>query len=277
MRAVLVLAILGCCIALTSAYAVPLTIVERRLEPPASLSWGMVPIIDDMAVETLIGNDRVSAAQPLTTINRVTALDPRNPPQQDRTRKPLNVDDRVTPFQTLNVPARVTPAELLTPVQRPTLLDTVAPTIAIFEDRRRWAYDDPAGNRSVGIGSNLDADGAADKLKTIGANYRRVRAGLDPLSEGQITTLFRMDLQTAIDAVHRLVPSLEQHPQPVQAVVVDLCFNLGATGFSKLKTFRRYLADKDYSGAARALRRTHWYKQVGYRAKDDVEALLLVK
>lgn len=205
---------------------------------PTALSEAMVPSVID--IEPLIKQYRVMIAESLTAENRVSQIDS------------------------------------LTPAQRPSLLETVAPTIAVFEDRRRWAYDDPAGNRSVGIGDNLDAGDARGRLRSIGANYNRVRAGLDPLSEHQVDALFRIDITAAIEAAKRTVPDLEQHPQDVQAVVVDLCFNLGASGFAGLKSFRRHLDERDYRAAGRSLRYTHWYRQVGWRAKEDIEALMAV-
>lgn len=51
-----------------------------------------------------------------------------------------------------------------------------------------------------------------------------------------------------------------------QAVLIDMCFNLGKNGLSKFKRFLAAMQDGDWRRAAQEMRDSLWWAQVGSRA-----------
>ena len=87
------------------------------------------------------------------------------------------------------------------------------------------------------------------------------------LNNNQIETLLVGDLKTSKEAANRIVGNLTQHPAGVQGVLVEMAFNLGATGLSEFKNFLNAVKSKKYSIAAQEMLKSNWSKQVGDRAK----------
>ncbi len=93
-----------------------------------------------------------------------------------------------------------------------------------------------------------------------------------PLSEDEATAILRMRLATAVEELNQL--AIYATLDPVRkSVLVDLCYNMGA---SKLLTFHKMivaLEQTDYDVAADELVNSDWFHQVGTRAAPLVEML----
>ena len=120
---------------------------------------------------------------------------------------------------------------------------------------------------TVGVGFNLKRTDADQKLKSVGANPTKVKQGKQALNSSQIETLLVGDLKSSKEAANRLVGSLAQHPSGVQGVLVEMAFNLGATGLAEFKNFLTAVKSKNYTAAAKEMLKSSWSKQVGDRAK----------
>ena len=83
----------------------------------------------------------------------------------------------------------------------------------------------------------------------------------------QIRTFLAQDIDTAIAACEQLFPEWETFHETVQEVLVNMCFNLGATGLGKFRKMRTPLEVHDYATAADEMTDSTWYTQVGQRAK----------
>jgi len=128
-------------------------------------------------------------------------------------------------------------------------------------------YIDSRGIPTVGVGFNLKRSDADQKLKSVGANPVKVKQGKQSLNNNQIETLLVGDLKTSKEAANRIVGNLTQHPAGVQGVLVEMAFNLGATGLSEFKNFVNAVKSKNYTVAAKEMLNSSWSKQVGDRAK----------
>ena len=60
-------------------------------------------------------------------------------------------------------------------------------------------------------------------------------------------------------------------PQEIQHIVMEMCYQLGVTGFSKFVKTITYLKDKDFKNASTEMLDSLWAKQTPNRAKEMSE------
>lgn len=113
------------------------------------------------------------------------------------------------------------------------------------EDRRNKPYKDSKGILTIGVGRNLEDKG---------------------LSDNEINILFDNDLHDSIADSKNLVPSFDQHNPARQAVIINMAFNLGYNKLEKFRNFLRALELRDYALAAKEMKNSKWYHQVGDRS-----------
>jgi GH24 family phage-related lysozyme (muramidase) len=137
------------------------------------------------------------------------------------------------------------------------------------EGRKNHVYLDTLKIPSIGIGFNLQRGGARKALTDVGADYDEVLAGNQDLSDGQVDSLFKRDLDTALAAAQRQVPNFpDLHPN-ARLVVVDMMF-MGEAAFAGFKKMIAALKDGDYNTAADEMKDSQWYVQVRNRGVEDV-------
>ena len=66
---------------------------------------------------------------------------------------------------------------------------------------------------------------------------------------------------------------LDLLPEQVQRVLVDMRFNIGYKGFRKFKNMIKAVKQQDFHSAAREMRDSLWYHQVGKRAERLTEMM----
>jgi len=140
------------------------------------------------------------------------------------------------------------------------------------EGVRTKVYLDTVGVPTIGVGFNLEKDGAVQRIEALGVNYNDLCAGQCDLIESQVDQLFNGDLNGAIADAKTCVRNFNLHPDDVQSAIVDMVFNLGITRFSKFTaTIAALEADPpDYCKAAVEMRDSAWARQVPNRANDDI-------
>ena len=72
--------------------------------------------------------------------------------------------------------------------------------ITNHEGKRACVYIDTRGHPTVGIGYNLDNSGARAAIAAVGADYDKVRAGTQCLTDTQIMRLFEPSYQSAVSS-----------------------------------------------------------------------------
>ncbi len=120
------------------------------------------------------------------------------------------------------------------------------------EGLRLKPYECTAGKLSIGYGRNLDDNGISE----VEAN-----ALLDNDLDSVCLRLESQDFWPSLCAAR-------------QAVLMDMCFNLG---WPRLSGFRKMLAAlriADYAGAAKEMEDSAWFRQVGKRAKTLQKIML---
>lgn len=122
---------------------------------------------------------------------------------------------------------------------------TVLEQIELHEGRRAKPYVDSVGKITIGVGRNLTDRG---------------------LREDEIDYLYMNDLREATDDA-KTFPWFTGLNDARQAVVIDMCFNLGLTKFQKFKQTIAAIASGDYVKASDSMLKSKWASQVGKRAQ----------
>lgn len=120
---------------------------------------------------------------------------------------------------------------------------------------------------SVKLGEGLRLQLYRDSLGFWTIGYGRL---LDPergggISQDEAEYLLANDLRRAERACESMPAYLDLSPAR-QAVLVEMCFNLGADGLQKFKRMFAALAEQDYELAAHQMLSSKWSGQVGARA-----------
>ena len=122
----------------------------------------------------------------------------------------------------------------------------------------------------IGIGFNLNREDAAEKLKGVGSDLSLILSGQQELTDEQIYSLFKEDLEIAIIDARKFLPNFDQQPTEMQAVLINMSFNMGYPTLSGFVNFRQALLNKNYQVAADEMIDSKWYGQVGNRSKELV-------
>ncbi len=153
-----------------------------------------------------------------------------------------------------------------------------------WEGRRNQAYDDKTGkpmtagcavvgHPTVGVGFNLDANGAQAAIEALGLDYEQVRFGQQSLTDDQIDALLDHTVNKAMQGAVQLVPNFDALPDDKQIVIVDMVFNLGVARFSEFVHAIQAMRSHDWATAAQQMQQSAWFRQVGARASADVNLM----
>lgn len=121
------------------------------------------------------------------------------------------------------------------------------PMIKKHEGLRMKPYHCTAGKLTIGYGRNLDDRG---------------------ITEEEADRLLHNDILLCSLQLDRDLPWWKHHPENVQMVLMDMCFNLGIAGLLEFKRTLGYIRDQNYSAAAVNMLKSKWASQVGPRAKE---------
>ena len=126
------------------------------------------------------------------------------------------------------------------------------PQLAIDEGNKSKPYRDSLGFLTAGIGRNLDAV---------------------PFSPDEIALMFENDLNRAEKSARALVPGFDRLTLARQAVVVNMAFNLGQTKLAKFVRMLAAINSQRWADAAKEMRASDWFTQVGDRAVRLAKAM----
>jgi lysozyme len=136
------------------------------------------------------------------------------------------------------------------------------------EGVRNSVYKDSRGNLTIGVGFNLNRSDANKRLKSVGADPKLIRSGKGKLTDNQIDTLYKEDLNKAkISAKKLVLKTWDELPKGVQGVLTEMAFNLGEGGLSEFKNTLGYIEEKRFKLASQSMLKSKWARQIGDRAK----------
>ena len=125
------------------------------------------------------------------------------------------------------------------------------------EGFRSYVYKDSLGFATIGYGH----------LVTKEDNYAE---GIEYSME-QLDATFEVDFKAACESAELVADhnniNLDEHPECVKEVLIEMTFQLGVGGVSKFKKFLSNLANKSYNLAADEMLDSRWAKQTPHRAE----------
>ena len=154
-------------------------------------------------------------------------------------------------------------------------IETLTQMIRRHEGTRERAYTDTRGNRTIGVGFNLERADARQTIQNFGLNYNEVYNGRQELSEAQVNTLLQRDIRTATQTARNYLgqESFTNLPQEAQNIITDMAFNLGANRLRGFRRLRTALQNRDYEKANNLPRFRHRIEHVQIIDQDDLRRL----
>lgn len=146
--------------------------------------------------------------------------------------------------------------------------DKLKAQLKIHEGYREKVYLDTTGNRTIGIGFNLERYDAPILVRSVGANYAQLIAGEQTLNSTQIEMLLDRTLDEAVGTAKQLVKNFDELDDVRQRVIVDMSFNMGPKVFRQFIKTRKAIANEEFDVAAERMLRSKWAGQVKGRAKN---------
>ena len=118
-------------------------------------------------------------------------------------------------------------------------------------------YKCPAGFNTIGYGYNIDANPLDDQQKEL--------LNKDGTISKENAFVLLLDSIPKYEADARELVDFDYLNDVRKALVIDLVYNLGKSGFEKFRTTRGFINMGDYNNAWKALKASRWFKQVGNR------------
>ena len=144
--------------------------------------------------------------------------------------------------------------------------------LSLNEGNKPKVYKDSKGNRTIGIGFNLEDSANRKFLKREGIDINELFDGRK-LSENETRTLYNHSLTQAFKDAQSYDPNFAKRPEAVKMTLVDMAFNLGLTRLNKFKDMKAGLMNNDYNVAADEMIDSKWYKQVKSRGPRMVQVM----
>lgn len=131
-------------------------------------------------------------------------------------------------------------------------------------------YKCPAGKNTIGFGRNLEVFPLTEEEKANDC-YLNGMYGIAVTRETAIIWLEK----AIIELYNTLLKYdwFKLQSEVRQAVVIDMSYNLGITGFFKFKKLIKALDNQDYTEAVAQMIDSKWYHQVGLRSKRNVKIM----
>ena len=113
------------------------------------------------------------------------------------------------------------------------------------EGVRKFPYTDTDGNITIGVGRNLTRDG---------------------ISDVEINFLLHNNVESVTNELQTRLPYFNAVDPIRQAVLVNLCFNIGFTSLEGFVKMLHAVAQGEWDIAAKEMLNSLWAKQTGDRA-----------
>jgi lysozyme len=133
------------------------------------------------------------------------------------------------------------------------MINSVKGLITKHEGLRLKPYTDSTGHLTIGVGRNLTDVG---------------------ISTNEALDLLQNDVDQAESDLTANFRPFEALDQVRQAVLLDMCFNLGWPKLSKFTDTLEAVTAGDFSGAAAAMLQSEWAIQVGPRATELAQMMI---
>tara|TARA_Y100001938_G_scaffold139907_1_gene207390 strand:+ start:231 stop:641 length:411 start_codon:yes stop_codon:yes gene_type:complete len=87
------------------------------------------------------------------------------------------------------------------------------------------------------------------------------------MDEDIATMILERKVQDLKLKIQQKFPFIDNLPEDIQDVIIEMCFQLGITGFSRFKLTIKHFENKDYKAASKEMLNSKWAIQTPNRAK----------
>lgn len=152
-------------------------------------------------------------------------------------------------------------------------LPLISAWVTKHEGYRCVVYIDTRGRRTIAIGFNLDDPGAAAVCKIFGLDLEALLAGKATVALPLAEAIEEYFIKQARLAALRHIPGFDTLPDNVQAVVIDMLYEMGEPKFAGFHDTIAAINRGDYKGAASQMKQSAWYGEVPTRAQEDCQLM----
>lgn len=134
--------------------------------------------------------------------------------------------------------------------------------------RYRWGFE--RGDVLLARYGEKEEDG---RPWTIGYGFTH---GVNPAStttESLSARKLEAELTEHLAVLDKLLPEWKAKPDYVKTVLANMAYNMGYQTLKQFKNTLREFRENDYKDAAKNLRKSLWYRQVGVRAVELIKRL----
>ncbi len=160
------------------------------------------------------------------------------------------------------------------------VISTIEAQLVLHEGLRTDLYHCPGGYLTIGVGRNLEARGLSKEEQAhmfgeTGLSHNEIieRFKAEGISKEHALYLLASDIAICKNDLQSFAWFDELDPIR-QKVMIDMRFNLGATGFRQFRRMIKALEIGDYSKAAAEMRDSKWYHQVNVRSRRLVKMMI---
>lgn len=158
-------------------------------------------------------------------------------------------------------------------------------TIKRHEGVRYCAYKDSLGIWSIAVGENLERVGENEHLRSFGVNPDIVWAAIEEakkqgksktiplLNDTQVDALLDAEIDICLADLKNLFKNFDAMPEDAKTVLVDLRFQLGASGLRKFSNTVKAFKEGRFKDAAAGMRASLAYKQTPARWEENAKLL----
>jgi lysozyme len=152
---------------------------------------------------------------------------------------------------------------------------SLPPDLRQDEGMRFTSYDDTEGNRTVGVGFNMDSPHAKSVWKKTGMpqDFDDVYSGKARLTEQDAMRLAGASHRIAVEDARSLVPNFDDLSDKRKAALVNLSYQLGKPRLSEFGDTLAAIKNGNYLVAAKRLLKTKYAKQTPQRARRIAAAI----
>ncbi|HEY5054669.1 MAG TPA: glycoside hydrolase family protein [Acidobacteriaceae bacterium] len=144
--------------------------------------------------------------------------------------------------------------------------------ISGHEGLRLKRYPDTRGFWTIGRGFNLTAPAGPAVCLAAGVDYAAVMAGA-PITLDQADAIFESQYEAVAAEARHAIPGIDAMPDNVGAVVCDMIFEMGLTGFLAFHLVILGLLARRWPEAIAGMKESKWATQVPSREENDVALL----
>lgn len=143
-----------------------------------------------------------------------------------------------------------------------------------YEDFSDIVYPDSVGHPTIGFGFNLDEPATVQYLTSKGYNVNALRNKQAKISRPESEKILTELFTNAYDNARTFVSNFDALPEQARYILADMTYNMGPSRLANFKQMKAAFENNNFNEAAKQLKNSKYYNQVGRRSKTHYNTLL---